>query len=430
MQFKTQSYMVAALLAIILSHYGAVQAQTVKLKWVEAGAQGQMSPVHPHSIDLAEQKPVGVTRIPADVTKPLYGEFALGPLESQTHFRVLLDAPPGKPSRLFVDANGNGDFTDDPKPQWEAKPYGGSEGRSFTQYLGGVTVPVRFGKGTLPLHLTLQRFDPADPTREGFKGAILYLPDYAREGDLKLGEKSYHVMLLDALVGGDFRGLVDSPIKGIFLMIDVNGNGVFDARGEIYDLGQPFNIGGITYTFKDVTASGESMELIRSPRQVAEIPPPPDLRIGKVVPAFTKKTMDGATVHFPADYHGKLVLLSFWASDCGFCTEEMPEVAKSYMIFHDSGLEILGVSLDHEYAAARINEFAKRNGMTWPEICDGKWLDSDIAQLYFIRQIPYAILVDGDTGKVLAKGDDLRKENLMKTLATALTERKKVARTP
>ena len=177
----------AAVLGVAASLLSAtcVQAETVRLKWVEAGAGGRMSAVHPHSIDMTEQKPSGIRRLPADVTNPLYGIFVIGPVESAAHFNVLLDAPAGRPSRLFVDANGNGDFTDDPKPQWESKPYNGADGRSYALSTGGVTVPVQFGKTKLPLHLNLQRYDSTDPARAGFKGAILYSPDYAREGDLR-----------------------------------------------------------------------------------------------------------------------------------------------------------------------------------------------------------------------------------------------------
>jgi thiol-disulfide isomerase/thioredoxin len=414
-----------ALLLAALAVASPARAETIHLKWVAAGAADRMSPVRPHSIDLSARKPADVKRLPADVTNPLYGVLTIGPAETAAHVAVLLDAPEGKPSRLFVDANGNGDFTDDPKPQWEAKPYVGNGGKHYVQNLGGMTVQAQLGATKLPLHLTLQRYDPDDPTRAGYRGAILFGPDYAREGELKLGAKSYHVMLLDAIVGGDFRGLPGGGTTGIFLLIDVNGNGLFDDRGEIYDLARPFNIGGTTYVFQGLNPSAESLELVKSPTKVAEIPPPPDLRIGKVVPPFVKKATNGATIQFPSDYKGKVVLLYFWATDCGYCTAEMPDVVKAYELFHAQGLEILGVSLDHENKELALTKFTNSLGMSWPEIYDGKWLMSDLAQLYFVQRTPTAILVDGDTGQVLASGGDLRGENLQKNLAAALTRRKK-----
>jgi len=394
-------------------------AQTVHLKWVESGAAGRMSAVSPRTVDLSEQKPPQVRRVPANLINPLYGAFSLGPAESPAHVQVLLDAPRGKPSRLFIDANGDGDFTNDPVPQWEPHPYQGNQGR-YTEYVGGVTIPVPFGAARLAMRLTLHRFDPADPTRAGLKGAILYAPDYAREGDVQLGAKTYHVMLLDALTGGDFRGQQGAAAAGVFLLIDVNGNGVFDMRGEMYAAGQPFNIGGTTYAITRLTASGETFDIVKSPVRVAEIPPPPDLRIGKIAPAFTKKAMDGATIRFPSAYSGKLVLLSFWASDCGACATEMPDLVKAYQFFHESGLEVVGISLDPANVGSQVSAFTKRFGMPWPEIYDGKWIQADVAQLYFVHITPTVILIEGGTGKVLAAGADLRGKSMLKTLAEAL----------
>jgi thiol-disulfide isomerase/thioredoxin len=400
------------------------RAETVRLKWVEAGAAARMSPVQPHRIELTDHKPPEVRRVPDDVANPLYGEIAIGPKESVSHIRVLLDAPPGRPSRLFVDANGDGDFTNDPRPVWEMKPYTGNGGKSFTECTGGISVPVQYGRMRLPLHLTLQRYDPSDPARADFKGAILFTPDYAREGDLKLGAKTYHVMLLDAIVGGDFRGLPGGGPTGIFLLIDVNGNGIFDARGETYDIGRPFNIGGVSYALTGVTASAETLDLVKSATRVVEIPPPPDLRVGKIVPGFVKKATDGSTVRFPAAYRGKLVLLYFWATYCGVCAREMPGVAKAYQALHNQGLEIVGVSLDHENASTQLADYTHRVGMPWPEIYDGKWLQSDLAQLYFVQHTPTPILVEGGTGQILAIGADLRGDSLQSTLAAALKRRK------
>jgi len=396
-----------------------VQAQTVRLRWVESGAAGRMSAVSPRRVDLSEQKPLGIKHLPASLANPLYGFFTIGPVESPAHVNVLLDAPRGKPPRLFVDANGDGDFTNDAAPQWLSHPYQGNSG-TYTEYLGGVTIAVRFGAANLAMHLNLHRFDPADPARAGLNGAILYSPDFAREGDLQLGAKTYHVMLLDALTGGDFRGAPGGAGAGVFLLIDVNGNGIFDVRGEMYPTGQPFNIGGTTYAITKLSASGESFDMVKSPVRVAEIPPPPDLRIGKLAPAFTKKAMDGATIRFPSAYSGKLVLLSFWASDCGTCATEMPEVVKAYQFFHESGLEIVGISLDPANVGAQVTAFTKRFGMPWPEIYDGKWMQADVAQLYFVHITPTLLLVEGGTGKVLASGADLRGKSLLKTLAEAL----------
>src|ERR1051326_7997461 len=69
-------------------------------------------------IVLAKQQPTSVLRIPSGLEAPLYGELSFGPRENPTTFTFLLDEPDGKPSRLWVDRNGNADLTDDPPVEW------------------------------------------------------------------------------------------------------------------------------------------------------------------------------------------------------------------------------------------------------------------------------------------------------------------------
>jgi hypothetical protein len=61
--------------------------------------------------------------------------------------------------------------------------------------------------------------------------------------------------------------------------------------------------------------------------------------------------------------------------------------------------------------------------MTWPQVYDGKFWQSRVGQMYFIDSIPHAFLVDGDSGKIVAEGNDLRGLNLEPTLKAALGEK-------
>ena len=112
---------------------------------------------------------------------------------------------------------------------------------------------------------------------------------------------------------------------------------------------------------------------------------------------------------------GKVVLIDFWASWCAPCRKELPNVKRCYEKYKNKGFEILGVSLDKDRSAWL--EAISTEGLTWPQVSDLKYWQSEACQIYAIQSIPYTVLIDKE-GKIIAT--DLRGADLDKKLAEVL----------
>lgn len=118
-----------------------------------------------------------------------------------------------------------------------------------------------------------------------------------------------------------------------------------------------------------------------------------------------------------SDYVGKnkLVLIDFWASWCGPCRKVMPELVELYKKYNKKGFEIVGVSLDRDKESwvKGISEL----GLTWPQMSDLKFWDSELSKEYAVSTIPYTVLI-GEDGKILATriGDKELSEKLAEVL--------------
>jgi thiol-disulfide isomerase/thioredoxin len=101
--------------------------------------------------------------------------------------------------------------------------------------------------------------------------------------------------------------------------------------------------------------------------------------------------VDGHPVDL-AQLRGKVVLIDFWATWCGPCVAELPNVLKAYEKLHPQGFEIIGISLDSD--KGKLEAFTKENGMTWPQFFDGKGWGNEISSSFGIRSIPAMWLLD------------------------------------
>lgn len=107
---------------------------------------------------------------------------------------------------------------------------------------------------------------------------------------------------------------------------------------------------------------------------------------------------------------GKVVLLDFWASWCPPCMEEAPNITKTFNQLHDSGFDIVAISLDQEQD--KMDGAIKQHAMTWPQHFDGKGYENEIAQTFGIYSIPTSYLFDkkGLLRAVTPRGPELAKQ--------------------
>jgi peroxiredoxin len=138
---------------------------------------------------------------------------------------------------------------------------------------------------------------------------------------------------------------------------------------------------------------------------------------GTKFPDFDVKDTAGKPLSI-ANYKGKVVLLVFWATWCGPCVRELPNVIKTYDTYHKQGFEIIGISLDKE--EEKLASFTKEKNMVWAQYFDGLAWENKLAVKYGINSIPATFLLDGQ-GVII--GNDLRGEALEQAVAKALAKK-------
>jgi thiol-disulfide isomerase/thioredoxin len=166
-----------------------------------------------------------------------------------------------------------------------------------------------------------------------------------------------------------------------------------------------------------LAAKGAALSLSRLAAQAAAEPDPsvPEgLEVGQKFPGFSETDVEGKPLSLAA-LRGKVTMIDFWATWCGPCRAEMPNVIATYRQYHAQGFEIVGVSLDQNRDA--LVSFTQAQGMAWPQYFDGQGWQNKLSTQYGVHGIPMDYLLDRH-GVILGKS--LRGQALQDAVARAL----------
>ncbi|MBS1647070.1 MAG: AhpC/TSA family protein [Bacteroidetes bacterium] len=236
-----------------------------------------------------------------------------------------------------------------------------------------------------------------------------------------IGMDSIKTDSLSKVIGDIYNKIVDAYQIKFSALVEKNKNSLAVLAGI-----QQLDPNKYLSLYKEVAASLEknypnSKYLINLKRDIlafeAQKAKAATLSVGNAPQDFTMPTPEGKQLSL-ASFKGKVLLVDFWASWCGPCRKENPNVVAMYKKYHSKGFEILSVSLDED--KDKWLNAVKSDGLTWNHVSDLKGWDNQAAKMYGIESIPFTMLLDKE-GKVVAKG--LRGAELEAAVVAALSKK-------
>ncbi|MGE3776342.1 MAG: peroxiredoxin family protein, partial [Pirellulaceae bacterium] len=333
---------------------GVLSADSIETTFVAEGVTRQVGGYSPVRAQLSEERG-DIQKLPDGLASPRFAKIRFGDLA----WSLALDEPADGPARLFVDSNHDGDLTNDPAIEWTSRDVG-----TLKTHHGSTTIELEHPQAG---RINIYRFDPNDPLRKSLKDTVLYYADFGYKVTLKLDGQE-HVTFA--------AGSLDTLRR---MWVDRDQNGQRSYKRETVVVGTPFNFTGTTYT---LVARDGKLNLEKAATPVPLMPLPPNLARGQKVLPFEAETLAGDKIKFPDAFRGKIVLLDFWATWCGPCIGEIPNVKQAYEDSHEKGFEVLGISFDNAGAVEKVKAFLTEHELPWPQIYEGKGWGTTIGEQY------------------------------------------------
>ena len=298
---------------------------------------------------------------------------------------------------FYFDSDNDEDFADEEPVYPEDFGFGSTvygiraESEVHFEYTDGEQVKEK----TVPVDVVKyeQYAKKRSPDNPKFKGHVFDM----RVGSVELNGEEVKLAVVSGIDAATYHA------KSGDILWDLNKDGFFENETEsreCYRIDSPFNILGRSLQVERISPSGDKIVLV--PADV-EVPSKSEITKGEPAPEFAVVDVHGDTLRL-ADFRGRHVLLDFWATNCGPCIKDTPELVEIYRANQAHGLEIIGISSDKSRDA--VLRYVEKNGIEWPQVLEIE-NETKTKKIYHIGGIPSYVWI-GPDGIVLnpeLKGD-------------------------
>jgi peroxiredoxin len=359
----------------------------------------------PHPLAFSADKPAGITKEPAYKGAPLYGQTHFGDDQNGPGAWVVLD---DEANKIYIDANQNGDLTDDPQVVWDKVTRAAD--KTVTGYDGFFTFPADSKSG--PNKYGIHMYRPKGANRAWWQTVS------APTGPIVLDSKTYVTFLYDQTGTGAYNLKPGKKTLGTIVFVDTDQDGTWRPINHREDaqLGEPIQIGDKWYSF-DCSADGHTLTAFPAIAPPT-VPSVPMLTVGQTAPDITLVLADGTTSKL-SDHKGQVVLLDMWATWCGPCVAAMPKVQALHEKMKDNPkVAVIGLNVMDEKDAFQGWVQKNQSKYTFTFAFDGGKNDDGVSaasKAYGVQAIPTTFVI-GPDGKIAEVISGYTEENEAKVV--------------